>query len=64
MWFFLYILACFMIGTAGRRTNIGFWGFFFLALLFTPLLGFIIVTIGAPKRGYTAVPPPPNTRES
>ncbi len=64
MWFLMYLLACFLIGTAGRRTNIGFWGFFFISLLFTPMLGFIVVTIGAPKRGYMPVPPPGNAGES
>lgn len=49
MWMIFYILVCVLIGTLGKRTNIGFWGFAFMSFLLTPFFGFFILMIAGPK---------------
>ncbi|HXE17897.1 MAG TPA: hypothetical protein VN632_11755 [Stellaceae bacterium] len=34
----VYLILCFVIGVAGRRRKLGFFGFFLLSLLITPVL--------------------------
>ncbi len=49
MWIVFYLLVCLLIGLLGKRTNIGFWGFTFFSILFSPFIGFFILTIAGPK---------------
>lgn len=50
MYYYLaYLILCVIVGMLGSRTQIGFWGFFFLSFLFTPLIGFMIVILGQPR---------------
>ena len=46
----LYVLASGLTGFMGRHTTIGFVGHFFLSLLITPILDFIILVITRPNR--------------
>lgn len=50
MWHIIYVLVCVLVGYLGRDTQIGFWGFFFLSILFTPLIGVFILAVSAPRR--------------
>lgn len=42
----VYLILCFVIGIAGRRRRIGFFGFFLLSVLLTPVitLGWLLIT--------------------
>ncbi|HEY5209079.1 MAG TPA: hypothetical protein VIJ42_06495 [Stellaceae bacterium] len=42
----VYLIMCFMIGVAGRRRRLGFFGFFLLSVILTPviMLGWLLVT--------------------
>ena len=37
----LYLALSLLAGAFGRDRRMGFWGFFFLSLLATPMVGFI-----------------------
>jgi len=52
----VYILLSFVVGFLGRRRRIGFWGFFFLSLIVTPLMTSIFIFVAAPAR--VRRPPP------
>ena len=41
--YILYFAVCGVIAALGRNRKFGFWGYFFAALLFTPIIGAIIV---------------------
>jgi hypothetical protein len=47
----LYFLGCKAVAYYGRRTRIGYWGFFFLSLLFTPLATLIFLFFSKQRRG-------------
>jgi hypothetical protein len=34
----IYLGLCLAVGIAGRRRRIGFWGFFFASIIFTPCI--------------------------
>ena len=46
----LYLLACAVTGVMGRKTVIGFLGHFFLSILITPILDFLVQVIARPNR--------------
>ncbi len=46
----LYVLACAVTGFVGRKTVIGFLGHFFLSILVTPIIDFLIQVIARPNR--------------
>ena len=50
MLFLAYIILCLIAGVLGRRSHIGFYGFFFISLLLTPLIGLAVVLLAAPRR--------------
>ncbi len=37
----IYLVSSILIGFLGRNRKFGFWGFFFSALLLTPIAGFL-----------------------
>lgn len=45
-----YLIFCIINGVLARKTTIGFWGFFFLSLILTPLVGFAIFIITTSRR--------------
>lgn len=47
---FLYLGLCFLAGIAGRHRRIGFWGFFFSSIMFTPFISFLYLYIAMPRR--------------
>lgn len=38
-----FILSALLIGFCGRKHRFGFWGYFFATLLFTPLVGLLML---------------------
>lgn len=46
----LYLFACAVTGFMGRKTTIGFLGHFFLSILITPIIDFLIQVIARPNR--------------
>ncbi|MGE5488374.1 MAG: hypothetical protein ACM3ZB_11210 [bacterium] len=44
-----YIFLCLVAGIAGRKRRIGFWGFFFASILFTPVLSLLFLFMAAPR---------------
>ena len=52
MFLALYLLLSLIAGIIGSNRTIGFWGFFILSLLTTPLatLAVLAVTSGQPRR--------------
>lgn len=45
-----YIIISFIIALFGMNRRFGFWGYFFGALLLTPLVGLILVMASDPKK--------------
>ena len=41
----LYILLAVLVGQCGKTLKLGFWGFFFVSLLLTPVTGFIVFVL-------------------
>lgn len=50
--YFLYFAASFLIAVFGYNRKFGFWGYFFASLLFTPLIGLLLV-IASDRRPST-----------
>jgi len=50
----LYVLACIVVGLAGTRRSMGFWGAFFLSFVITPFV--MILVLQLTRRSE---PPPP-----
>lgn len=46
----LYLLLCLLAGILGRNRRIGFWGFFFSSIIFTPLIGLLYIYFATPRR--------------
>jgi hypothetical protein len=49
MYTLAYVSICILVGIMGRRTTIGFWGFFILSLVLTPVIGLLVVIVGSPR---------------
>jgi hypothetical protein len=45
-----YVILCLIVGILGRGKQIGFWGFFLLSLLLTPILPAFSMLISRPRR--------------
>jgi hypothetical protein len=45
-----YILVCLLTGFCGTHRRMGFWGTFFLALITTPLVVWLVLFITGPSR--------------
>lgn len=52
----IYLLLCGVTAFMGRRRRIGFWGFFFLSILVTPLLTALFIFAAAPARPRRTAP--------
>ena len=46
----LYLVLCVVAGVVGRNRLLGFWGFFLLSLVLTPLLMIIALIVTLPRR--------------
>ena len=56
---FVYLLACGAAAFTGRKRRIGFWGFFFLSIIVTPLLSAIFIFAASPVRTRRVAPKRP-----
>ena len=45
-----WLLAAILIGFAGRYRRFGFWGYFFSSILFTPIIGLLLLIAAIPTR--------------
>lgn len=45
-----YVILAIIVGLLGRDKQIGFWGFFLLSLLITPLVTGVFMLINRPRR--------------
>lgn len=43
MYLLLYVLLCCAIAWFGRSRKLGFWGYLFASLLFTPIIGVVLL---------------------
>jgi hypothetical protein len=49
---FLYLVACIVTGYMGRHTVFGFVGHFFLSILITPVIDFLILVVSRPRQDF------------
>jgi len=47
---FLYLALSLVAAIAGRKRRIGFWGFFFCSILFTPVISLLFMYFAAPRK--------------
>lgn len=47
----IFVALSIVIGFFGRKRRFGFWGYFFLSLLLTPVVGLIALLAAIPKDG-------------
>ncbi len=45
-----YLALCLLAGILGRNRIIGFWGFFFCSILFTPVICLLFLYFAAPRK--------------
>ena len=45
-----YLALCLVAGIAGRKRRIGFWGFLFCSILFTPVISLLFIYLSTPRR--------------
>ena len=46
----LYLALCFLAGILGRNRRIGFWGFLFSSILFTPVISLLFMYFSMPRK--------------
>ena len=46
----LYLAFCFLAGILGRNRRIGFWGFFFSSIVFTPFVSLPFLYFAMPRK--------------
>ncbi len=47
----VYLVLCGVAGFFGRKRRVGFWGFFFLSILVTPVITMLLIFFaGTPKK--------------
>lgn len=50
-----YLGLAFLVGLSGRNKQIGFWGFFLLSILITPLITGFFMIICRPRKPKTVI---------
>jgi hypothetical protein len=45
----VYILLAIIAGVCGRKRRIGFWGFLFASIIFTPIISLLFIYFATPK---------------
>jgi hypothetical protein len=46
----LWVFLAMIIGFLGRNFRFGFWGYFFASVLFTPIIGVLMLVAAVPLR--------------
>jgi hypothetical protein len=57
MYAIIYLLLSALIGYLGKDRKFGFWGYFACAVIFTPIIGLIIVLASDRKKPAIIVEP-------
>jgi hypothetical protein len=45
-----YLALCLVAGIAGRNRRIGFWGFLFSSVIFTPFVSLLFLYFSTPRK--------------
>jgi uncharacterized membrane protein YvlD (DUF360 family) len=45
-----YLLLCLVAGIVGRDRRIGFWGFLFCSMVFTPIISLLFLYFASPRK--------------
>jgi hypothetical protein len=45
-----YLALCLVAGILGRNRRIGFWGFFFSSIIFTPIISLLFMYFSMPRK--------------
>lgn len=45
-----YLALCLVAGIVGRNRLIGFWGFLFCSVIFTPVVSFLFLYFATPRK--------------
>jgi hypothetical protein len=45
----VYLVLCLVAAIVGRKRRIGFWGFFFSSIIFTPFVSLLFLYCAAPQ---------------
>ncbi|WP_417655950.1 hypothetical protein [Pseudidiomarina aestuarii] len=53
MYVLLYLLLCATVAYMGRNRKLGFWGYLFASMLFTPLIG-VVLLLASDKKAVAA----------
>ena len=46
----IYLSLCLVAAVAGRNRRIGFWGYFFSSVIFTPIISLLFLYFGQPRK--------------
>lgn len=46
----LYLALCLVAAIAGRKRRIGFWGYLFSSIIFTPIISLLFLYFGQPRK--------------
>jgi hypothetical protein len=46
----VWLAAAILVGFFGRRYRFGFWGYFFVSILLTPIIGVLMLIAAVPRR--------------
>jgi len=46
----IYFAGCLLVALCGIRRRMGFWGYLFFSMIFSPILGLIVLLVSGKKR--------------
>ena len=46
----VFLVLCLIAGVLGRKRRIGFWGFFFASIIFTPIITLLFLFFATPRK--------------
>ena len=46
----IYFACCLLVALFGIRRRMGFWGYLFFSMIFSPILGLIVLLVSGRKR--------------
>lgn len=46
----VYLALCLLAAILGRNRRIGFWGYFFSSMIFTPIVSLLFLYFGQPRK--------------
>ena len=54
MYVLLYLLLCAVVAYFGKNRKLGFWGYLFASMLFTPIIGVVLLLASDKKAAVAA----------